>query len=146
MLDAGLTEAAGSDAARDAVEVVLFRAGGVTFAVPCENVEQAQRQRTTAAAAFDLAAEMGQRAQRDLTLALRCGALRVRLRVDEVVEVARLPLTAIHALPRLAAQRHDGGYVTGVVVRETELVVLLDVQQIAAAHARPRRAAAPTAP
>jgi hypothetical protein len=123
-----------TDAATDAVEVVVFRAGGVTFAAPCRHIGQVQRRRATAGV-FDLAAEMGGRAQADLVLALRGAAGGVRLQVDEVVEVARLPMSAIHALPRLAAERHDGGYVVGVVVRQGELAVLLDVEQIAAAHA-----------
>jgi len=117
------------DQAGEALEVVLFRAGGVLFAVPADGVEQAQR-RDAHLSALDLAAEMGRTARRDLILVLRCEGERARVRVDEVVEVAALPLAAIHPLPRLAAERHRGGYVFAVAERDDELAVMLDVRAL----------------
>jgi chemotaxis signal transduction protein len=48
------------------------------------------------------------------------------LRVDDVLEVATLPLSDIYALPRLAAAQQRGAYVSGIGRRNGELVVLLD--------------------
>jgi len=120
----------------DAVQALLFRAGGALFAVPAKAVDKAERGRERVAA-FDLAAQMGGRARENLVLALRAGPKLVRIRVDEVLEVAMLPLAAIFALPRLAAERHRGGYVLGVALRGEELAMLLDVNALAALAAPP---------
>jgi len=120
-----------AEAAPEALPAVLFRAGGVLFAVRAESVAGAHRERGKRPPAFDLGAEIDRPARRNLVLALRAGGAHVRLSVDEVLEVASLPLESIHALPRLAAQRQRGGYVLGLAVRGDDLAVLLDVDALA---------------
>ena len=116
---------------RETNQWVLFRAGGVLFAVAAESVERAERRRSRHAAPLDLAPEMGRQTREGLSLALRAGASRVWLRADEVLEVTSLPLQAIYALPRLVAARQRGNYVLGLAVRGDELAVLLDVSALA---------------
>jgi chemotaxis signal transduction protein len=129
-----------ADPQPDALQVVLFRVAGTAFAVTADDVDQAQRSPGRHLPAFDLGAEIGYGASDTLVLALRTPHGRVRLLVDDVVEVTTLPLEQIYALPRLAAENHRGGYVSAVAMRGEELVVLLDADALVAIT-RDRRAA-----
>ncbi|UCH34027.1 MAG: chemotaxis protein CheW [Armatimonadota bacterium] len=124
-------EEAVADRLRAPIDVVFFRAGQVLFAVLAENVEQVQRSRGGHLPVVDLAAEIGREAQRDVVLVLRVGAARVRVRIDEALDVVAAPLENFHPLPRLAAAAQRGGYVEGIVVREDELAILLDARALA---------------
>lgn len=108
------------------VEMVFFRAAGVLFAIPAESAEQVERRGGNRSPSVDLAAQMGRRARAQLILVARAGASQLRLQVDEVLELAAVPLDAIYALPRLVADRQRGGYVMGLATRGDELAVLLD--------------------
>jgi len=130
---------------QDGMQIVLFRAGGALFAVPAAEVEQAKRGGDETELTVDLTAEMRIPGGGDLLLVIIAGGARLGLRVDEVLEVATLPLSDIYALPRLAAVQQRGGYVTGIGRRNGELVVLLDPVALARmAGARAVGAMAPT--
>lgn len=114
----------------ETLQVVFFRAGGMLFAIPAESVEQVQRTGGMRSPSVRLVADMGGRARDQLILVVRAGASRVWLGVDEVLEIAALPLEAIYALPRLVADRQRGGYVMGLAIRGDELAVLLDANAL----------------
>jgi hypothetical protein len=115
----------------DGLQVVFFRAGGALLAVCAAEVEQAQRECGEPGMMVDLAAEMGGAGERNLLLMIRADGERLGLRVDDVLEVATLPLCDIYALPRLAAARQRGGYVSGIGRRGDELAILLDATALA---------------
>lgn len=123
---AGELEPAAVETLQDGMQIVLFRAGGALFAVPAANVEQAKRGGDETELTVDFTAEMRIPGGGDLLLVILAGGARLGLRVDEVLEVATLPLSDIYALPRLAAAQQRGGYVSGIGRRNGELVVLLD--------------------
>lgn len=114
--------------APEALQVVLFRAGGVLFAVPASEVEQARRRDDDRAAGVDLAAALGGRTRDGggLMLIVRHQGNHLRLLADEVLKVAALPLAVIYPLPRLVAESQRGGYVSGVAICGDELALLLD--------------------
>ena len=116
-------------------EVVLFRAGGVLFAVPAENAREAQRDRSGRRPALDLAGALGRGPAGRQILVVAAGRKRLCLRVDEVEEVTVLPLETIHRLPPPAANSQRGGYVVGVAVRGDELALMLDVGALVRADA-----------
>ena len=123
---AGELEPAPVETLQDGMQVVLFRAGGALFAVPAAEVEQAKRGGDETELTVDFTAEMRIPGGGDLLLVILTGGARLGLRVDEVLEVATLPLSDIYALPRLAATQQRGAYVSGIGRRNGELVVLLD--------------------
>jgi len=127
----------------EVLQIVLFRAGGGLFALAAENVEQAQRVPHARQATIDLAMETGCGRRGNLVLTVRAPTGRIFLLIDDVLEVASLPLEQIFAMPRLAADRHRGGYVSGVALRDDELAVLLDADALVEV-ARDRGAAAET--
>lgn len=127
----------------EVLQVVLFRAGGGLFAVTAEHVEQAQRVQRVRQVTVDLANETGCGCSGNLVLTVQTPTGRVFLLIDDVLEVASLPLDQIFAMPRLVADRHRGGYVSGVALRNDELAVLLDADALVDV-ARDRGAAAET--
>lgn len=119
----------------ETLDVVLFRAGGVLFAVPAENAREAQHDRSRRRPALDLAVALGRRPAGNQILVVTAGRRRLCLRVDEVEEVTALPLETIHRLPSAAADSHRGGYVVGVAERGDELALMLDVGALVRAEA-----------
>jgi len=127
----GLIElAAAAEPPAETVEILFFRVGGVLFALPAQSVQQVERVGETIAPSVPAAAGSGRPAREQLVLAAAAGVSRVRLGVDEVLEVAALPLESIYALPRLVADRQRGGYVAGLAVRGDELAILLEADAL----------------